>query len=398
MSTAGDRLAGDGAPMRSLLKYAAQAAAKEIGRRALAGLIERVELFPVQLPYARTMVWASSQESAADFMVLRLTTSDGAVGIAEGVVKTAWTGATLRTLALAFEEIFTPMLIGLDPQKDKALAKIEKVRENNLAKAMIDCAVWDLRAQLAGAPLWRLWGGRERVEMSWCVTRQAPSAMAREAETAIRDHGFRVLKIKGGQGADTDIAALRDIRRAVGSKIAMYVDCNRAYRVEDAPDYVARLADEGVMMAEDPCALSPGRAFATLKEACKLPLLVDGDCRTVADARIFLESGAASVNLKIQKARGFTENRQIVDLCHSSGASANVGLFGESSLGSLAALQLASSLPEGSLPAEVSGFLMFGDEYVREPLKIVDGATILPEAAGLAGAIDWAKVACLRPH
>lgn len=362
------------------------------------GLIERVELFPVQLPYARTMVWASSQESAADFMVLRLTTTDGALGVAEGVVKTAWTGATLRTLAAAFEEIFTPMLIGLDPQQDRALAKIEKVRENNLAKAMIDCAVWDLRAQLAGAPLWRLWGGRERVEMSWCVTRQPPAAMAREAEAAIRDHGFRVLKIKGGQGTDTDIAALREIRRAVGAQVAMYVDCNRAYRVADAPDYVARLADEGVMMAEDPCPLSPGRAFADLKQACALPLLVDGDCRNGADARIFLESGAAAVNLKIQKARGFTENRQIVDLCRASGASVNVGLYGESSLGSLAALQLAASLPDGSLPAEVSGFLMFGEEYVGERLRIVDGATTLPAAPGLAGFIDWAKVARLRPN
>jgi L-Ala-D/L-Glu epimerase len=363
----------------------------------LPGLIERVELYPVRLPYARTMVWASSQESSADFMILRLITSDGVAGVSEGVVKTAWTGATLRTLALSFEEIFTPMLAGLDPLQDGALGKIEKVRENNLAKAMIDVALWDLRAQLGGAPLWRMWGGRERVELSWCVTRQSPLAMAREAETAIAGHGFRVLKIKGGQGADTDIAALREIRRAVGDAIAMYVDCNRAYRVADAPDYVARLAGEGVVMAEDPCPLAPGRAFATLKQACTLPLLVDGDCRDLSDARIFAESGAQSFNLKIQKARGFTENRQIVDLARASGASVNVGLFGESSLGSLAALQLAASLPAQSLPAEVSGFLMFGDEYVREPLKIAGGATTLPDAPGFSNAIDWIKVERLRP-
>ena len=363
----------------------------------MAGLIERVELFPVRLPYARTMVWASSQESAADFMILRLTTEDGAVGVSEGVVKTAWTGATLRTLALAFEEIFTPMLIGLDPQQDGALASIEKTRENNLAKAMIDVAVWDLRAQFAGAPLWSLWGGRQSVDLSWCVTRQQPAAMAREAEAAIAGHGFRVLKIKGGQGADTDIAALREIRRAVGSQIVMYVDCNRAYRAAEASEYVARLADEGVVMAEDPCPLAPGRAFAQLRDSCRLPLLVDGDCRDAADARIFLESGVAAINLKIQKARGFTENRQIVDMSRAQGASVNVGLFGESSLGSLAALQLAACLSAESLPAEVSGYLMFGEEYVREPLRITGGATSLPDTPGFAGAIDWKKVERLRP-
>jgi L-Ala-D/L-Glu epimerase len=362
----------------------------------LAGRIERVDLFPVRLPYARQMVWASSQESAADFMILRLETDDGAVGVSEGVVKTAWTGATLRTLAVAFEEIFTPMLVGLDPSDEAALGRIAKVRENNLAKAMIDVAIWDLRARLAGAPLWRLWGGRSRVELSWCVTRQPPLEMAREAASAIGTHGFSALKVKGGQGVETDLAALREIRQAVGD-VLTYVDCNRAYSVEAAPDYVARIADQGVTLAEDPCPLAPGRAFAELKAKCKLPLLVDGDCRDLAAARIFLESGATAFNLKVQKARGFTENRAIAAAAHAAGASADVGLFGESSMGSLAALQLAACLPSNALPAEVSGFLHFGEEYVREPLRIVDGGVDLPDQPGCAALIDWDKMERLRP-
>ena len=361
----------------------------------MTGRIERVDLFPVRLPYGRKMTWASSSESAADFMILRLTTSEGVVGVSEGVVKTAWTGATPRTLTTAFEEIFTPLLLGMDPADEAALGRIAKVRENNLAKAMIDVAIWDLRACLAGQPLWRLWGGRPRVELSWCVTRQPPLDMAREAETRMRDHGFRALKVKGGQGVETDLSALREIRRAVGD-VLVSVDCNRAYSADDAPDYVSRIADEGASLAEDPCPLTPGRAFGALKEKCRLPLLVDGDCRDLEAARIFLESGARALNLKVQKARGFTENRQIAAAAHTVGASADVGLFGESSLGSMAALQLASSLPSNALPAEVSGFLQFGDEYVREPLRIVDGGVDLPDSPGFATLIDWDKVERLR--
>lgn len=358
--------------------------------------IAHVELYPVRLPYRRTMTWASSSESFADFMVLKLTTNGGAQGVAEGVVKTAWTGVTPRMLALTFEEIFTPRLVGLDPSDDAALQKIAAVRENTLAKAMIDVAVWDLRAQLAGAPLWRLWGGRQRVDLSWCVTRQPPVDMAREAEAAVRAHGFKALKVKGGQGVSTDIDALRQIRSAVGD-LLVYVDCNRAYSVDAAPDYVARLADLCVVLAEDPCPLSPGRAFEDIASKCRLPLLVDGDCRDLATARLFLESGARALNLKVQKARGFTENRAIAAAAHAHGASADVGLFGESSLGSLAALQLAASSVARTLPAEVSGFLSFGAEYVRAPLQIVDGAVDLPDAAGAAALIDWERVARLAP-
>jgi len=60
-------------------------------------------------------------------------------------------------------------------------------------------------------------------------------------------------------------------------------------------------------------------------------------------------------------------------------------------------LQLAASLPSASLPAEVSGFLQFRDEYVFEPLRVKDGGVDLPQSAGFASLIDWEKLVRLRP-
>ena len=355
-------------------------------------LIDRVELFPVRLPYGRSMNWASARESSADFMILRLTTSDGLVGVSEGVVKTAWTGATLRTLAVAFEEIFARMLIGIDPEDVGEAKKISRIRENNVAKTMIDIALWDLRSQLAGLPLWRMWNGRPEVEMSWCVTRQAPDEMARDAETALADHGFKTLKMKGGQGLDVDEAALQAIRHVVGDDILIYVDANRAYSVNEAARYVSMLSDYGIAFAEDPCRLEPSRAFAELQSQCPLPLLVDGDCRSIETMRLFVDSGAKAFNLKMQKAQGYTENWEIVNHARVHGAQTNIGLFGESSLGAHIALQLASALPASILPAEVSGHLLFREEFVHAPVQIKDGMTTLPDAPGFAQLVDWEKV------
>jgi len=360
-------------------------------------LIDRVELFPVRLPYARAMNWASTRESGADFMILRLTTSEGLIGVSEGVVKTAWTGATLRSLAVCFEEIFTRMLIGLDPEDVGGTKKISRIRENNLAKAMIDVALWDLRSQLARRPLWRMWSGRQEIDMSWCVTRQAPIEMAREAEAALADHGFRTLKLKGGQGLDVDEAALQAVRRAVGDDIFIYVDANRAYSVSETARYVSMLSDYGVGFAEDPCRLTPGVAFGEIQRQCPLPLLVDGDCRNIESMRMFVESGAQAFNLKIQKAQGYTENWELVNHAREHGVQTNIGLFGESSLGAHVALQLASALPPGSLPAEVSGHLLFREEFVKTPVKIKNGVTVLPDQPGFAQLVDWEKVKYLRP-
>jgi L-alanine-DL-glutamate epimerase-like enolase superfamily enzyme len=127
------------------------------------------------------MNWASTRESGADFMILRLTTSEGLVGVSEGVVKTAWTGATLRSLAVCFEEIFTRMLIGLDPEDVGGTKKISRIRENNLAKAMIDVALWDLRSQLSRRPLWRIQMLRpQAVQQTWLFHRR-PQVRAQTA-------------------------------------------------------------------------------------------------------------------------------------------------------------------------------------------------------------------------
>jgi L-alanine-DL-glutamate epimerase-like enolase superfamily enzyme len=361
--------------------------------------IARVELFPVRIPYPRPMQWASLAEDAAQFMVLRLTTDDGISGIAEGTVKTTWTGATLRSLAVVFEELFEGPLTGLDVDDEKALRKVWLPRGHDLAKAMIDVALWDIRAQVAGRPLWRMWNGTRDAAVSWVVTRQKPEAMAAEAADVVTRHGIGTLKVKGGQGVATDMAALTAIRAAVGDGVSIYVDPNKAYSVEETPDYCRRLADFGVVMVEDPCAYEPNEAFSKLQAECVLPLLVDNPCRNFAAAQIFVERGARAINLKLQKARGYSENWRIIRHAAEHGVDCNIGLFGESSLGSLAALQLSSALPDGAfnLPSEVTHFLHLPDEYVIEPLRVKDGCIRLPDAAGMGELVDWDKLARLAP-
>ncbi|NIR61419.1 MAG: mandelate racemase/muconate lactonizing enzyme family protein, partial [Gammaproteobacteria bacterium] len=153
----------------------------------------------------------------------------------------------------------------------KALAGLP---ENRLAKGMIESACWTLRAALAGQPLWRLWGTERTREVAWTVTRQSPARMAQESAAACAQYGLRVLKVKGGQGVATDLQALKEIRAAVGPKVELYVDANGHYSRAEAPDYVRRLADAGVTVAEDPCPLLPDRLFEELQAKGPIPILV----------------------------------------------------------------------------------------------------------------------------
>lgn len=361
-------------------------------------VIRSVVTHPVRIPYPRAIRWAGHAETCADYLLIEIVTENGLTGIGEGTVKTNWTGATLRSLAVAIEDIFAPRLLGVDAADETAIGKVlDRIPEHRLAKSMIDVACWDLRAQAAGRPLWQLWGGAPQVAMSWTVTRQQPAEMAREAAEKVAAHGFRTLKIKTGQQPALDFAALDQIRKAVGDGVRLYADCNGAYPASAAADYTAGLKAHGAFLAEDPCRFQPDASFERLRAACALPLLVDHECRSATEAALFLERGAEALSVKIGKS-GLTESWTIARLAQERGAKTVVGFFAESSLGALAALQLAAALPaRGWLPAETSFFLSLPQEFVHAPLIIKDGAVTLPDRPGFAGMVDWDRVKALRP-
>lgn len=362
-------------------------------------IIDRITTHPVHIPYPRTVHWGAHSENGADYLILEITTKDGLSGVAEGTVKINWNGATLRSLDTVIAEVFAPRLIGLDAADEAAIAKtLHRIPEHRLAKSLIDIACWDLRAQAAGTPLWQLWGGDRTVAVSWTVIKQAPIEMAREAADQIDAHGFSMLKIKTGQGIDTDTRALREIRSAVGDGIPFYSDSNGAYRPEQIPAFTAMLKDEGVFLAEDPCYFTPDRTFEQLRQASALPLMVDHDACLPLDATLFLERGAEAISVKLEKS-GLSESWDIVSRSKAHGAKTHVGFLGETSLGAAAALQLAAAIPDRKtwLPAEVTFFLRLPQEYVHRPLAIKDGAVTLTDDAALGAMIDWQRVKALRP-
>jgi L-alanine-DL-glutamate epimerase-like enolase superfamily enzyme len=346
-------------------------------------------LFAYRLPYERPVAWSDIVEDAAPFVLLRLTADTGAVGVAEITVKPTWCGVTARSLVAALEDIFIPLLKTLDlSDPAKLRARLDAVPENQAAKALIDNACWDLYAAQSGRPLWQTWNGRESVELSWAVTRQAPEAMALEAERMVARYGFRVLKVKGGQGFECDLAGIRAIRSAVGETVRFYVDANGAYPVTMARDYAHALAAEGAVLLEDPCPLAPDTSFQKLQQNSTIPILVDFGCASLRDATLFLERETQALSVKPGRF-GLTHARAMQTLAERSGCRVVAGLMGESALGTLAGLQFSATINDPIVPAELTWYLAM----IRQPIltmpAISNGTLKLPETPSLAALVDW---------
>jgi L-alanine-DL-glutamate epimerase-like enolase superfamily enzyme len=345
-----------------------------------------------RLRYERPVRWSDIVEEAAPFVLLRLESDTGAIGVAEITVKPTWCGVTARSLITAIEEIFVPVIAGIDLDDPTTVrAALDRVPENQPAKTLIDNACWDLHAAHEGTALWRQWKGTRRVELSWALTRQAPPLMAREAADMVARYGFRTLKVKGGQGIDIDLAGLREIKSAVGDQIRLYVDANGAYPAQQAPDYIKAIAAAGAETAEDPCPFSPSGWFHRLQQESPVPLLVDFGCTSVRDAALFIEQGAQALSIKPGRF-GLSDSRAMQRFAVQAGCVPVVGLMGESALGTLAGLQFASTVANPVLPAELTWFLAMIEQVIEWTPPIIDGHIALPECRSLAELVDWKAV------
>lgn len=146
----------------------------------------------------------------------------------------------------------------------------------------LDLALWDIAAQAAGMPVWRLLGGaspRVRLYASSGVLRP-PAAMADQARR-FADEGFPAMKIRFHRPDwRDDVAVVAAVRRAVGDRLAILVDCNQAWRMpwdagpawtlKDAAAVAARLEDLDVYWMEEPLHRGDVDGMATLRRMTRL--------------------------------------------------------------------------------------------------------------------------------
>ena len=347
-----------------------------------------------ELPYEREVVWANAVESSGLYALLTLTDESGAQGVAEGTIKATWSGVSPRSLKASLEDFLVPKILGIECTGAAGVMKcLEGVPENRLAKAMIDNAAWQIEACRAGQPLWRLWGGDASVELTWAVTRQPPQAMAAEAADVCSRHGFRTLKVKGGQRLDIDLSALREIRAAVGDGVTLYVDANSAYKRTEALSYTHAIRDAGATVSEDPSPLKPDAQFSALQAAAGIPILVDRTCTSALDAAHYLEKGATALSTKAGRI-GFSEAREISALAGTHGAKVALGLYAESALGTLISLQYGAAIPPALrlVPAEQTFYLGIVEQVVTAMPPVRAGRIELPATADYSKLVDWERV------
>lgn len=295
----------------------------------------------------------------------------GRIGRGE-VAATAYYGenaATARAALAAWEP-----LLPSDPwdvQGFEARAQ-DRLNWNRAAWNAIDMALWDLRGQETGLPVWKLLGvdPAQMPLSSFTVGLADWETMAVKLDEA---KDYPILKIKVG-GAD-DLNTLRRIRERSSQRLR--VDANAAWRRDEALALLPKLADLGVEFVEQPLAPEDLDGLAWLAARSPLPLFVDESCHVATDVPKLADK-VAGVVVKLVKTGGPTEALRLVHAARAHGLSLMLGCMIESSLGITAAAHLGPLMDT----LDLDGHWLLAHDPFRG-VSGENGRLVLPEGPGL---------------
>ncbi len=315
--------------------------------------------------------------SERELLAVVLTDEDGVDGYGEAAPLQPYDGISIARVEQALER-YRPVL-----ERSSGLNGAEIVdacrRTDDLPEAFaaIDLALWDRAGRRSGRPIASLLTDTPTTRVALNATLSALDRRG-AAEQAARaaERGFGCLKVKVGIGDDAGRIAA--VRAAAGPHVALRVDANGAWSVEQAVRSIEALSPAGLELVEEP--VHGLTRVREVRERVATRVAID---ETAAEHGALSAGVADAVCLKIARCGGISGLLAAASLVRASGAEVYVASTLDGPLGIAAAVHAAAALASrGPLPA--CGLATLGMfEGLDDPLAPVGGAMLVPDGPGL---------------
>jgi L-alanine-DL-glutamate epimerase-like enolase superfamily enzyme len=367
--------------------------------------IAQVEVIPIRAPRkesVRSGLNPNDPVRASEFGIIRIVTESGLEGIGEISITFPLIG---HSLCHAAAHLIAPALIGRDCLlRPQALAEIDRLLAGELSapylRAAFEMALLDLAGKRYEAPVYELLGGRmrEHIPLAWGIYQRSPEEMADDAASAV-NAGFHAIKLKVGRALDEDLAAVRAVANAVGSKTPLRLDANGAYSsvAEAAIAIDAFASAANIAWMEQPLPRHDIDGLRLLRQRAAIPIMADESCHSLRDAYDLARSQAVDIfNVYVVEAGGLEAASAIFAFADAVGIPCILGSQAEMGIGTAACAHLGVAVPHLPYACETFGPLRYCRDIVSSPIPIHRGYLTPPDGPGLGVTLNWEAVEEMR--
>jgi L-Ala-D/L-Glu epimerase len=326
--------------------------------------------------------------SAAGSLTLRklvfvtLTDDNGVTGYGEAAPLKPYVNVSIEECADALADCREVLAGAGSEPRDAVLAACARVAVLPPAIAAIDLALWDLEARRTGVPVWRLLGGTTAAIEVNATIAAADRAGAAAAAAQAREDGFGTIKVKVGLGDDA--GRLAAVRAAAGPAMAIRVDANGAWSVDEAIAWLRALEPAGIELCEEP--VNGLDEIERVWTATQVPVALDesGALPGALDRRV-----ADAVCLKIAACGGISGVIDAAARARSAGYQVYLASTVDGPLGIAAALHAAAAIA----PDRACGLATLALFERGDSLPALGGRIGIPPGRGLGdGLLEWYDV------
>lgn len=359
--------------------------------------LDRVELREIELPLKAPFETSFGRISRRRILLVKVFDRDGLAGHGECVAGEGpfYNHETIDTAWLITTKYIVPMLTAASVTSAARVRDVlAPIRENRMAKAGVEAALWDLEAKRAGQPLWKHLGGTQtEIACGVSIGLQASTEVLLDKVGAEVDSGYQRIKLKVKPGKDEQLVAA--VRKKFPD-ITLSVDANSAYSLADTALFT-RLDDFGLLMIEQP--LAPGDLVdhAKLQRGLDTPICLDESIVSLDCARHAHELGACRIiNIKLGRVGGYCEAKEIQAFAMAHGMPVWCGGMLEAGIGRAHNIAL-STLPGFTMPGDVAASHRYWEEDIIDPPVTVSstGTIKAPSGCGIGYEVNESRVEAL---
>ncbi|MGN8647933.1 o-succinylbenzoate synthase [Gracilibacillus sp. HCP3S3_G5_1] len=340
-------------------------------------IIHRFKM-PLKFPFTNSTTTVKEK----DIIITELHDKDGFIGYGESVAFASpwYTEETTDTVQYMIEHHLWPLIKNQQINHPTEL-QINTIRRNQMAKAAIEGAVWDLYAKRKGQPLYQAIGGTSnKIPVGAAIGLQVTDEQLLEKITQALNQGYQRIKLKIKPG--NDLQTLEKVREHFPTTPLM-VDANSAYTIKDI-EHLKKIDQYKLMMIEQPLAPDDFIEHAKLQQEINTPICLDESIHTLADVQTAITlSSCKIISMKLAKVGGFANAIKIHDYCEQHNVPVWCGGMLEAGVGRAQSLALAT-LPNFTLPADPGASSRYWHQDIITPeVEVNNGYVTLPQKPGI---------------